>query len=58
MTQTLLERSMSKLRAMQAVKVPGVLIHICMTFKYARHINIFTGYFYHRYFQNISKGGS
>lgn len=41
MTQTLLERSMSKLRAMQAVKDLDILIHICMTFKYARHIFIF-----------------
>ena len=41
MTQTLPERSMSKLRAMQAVKDPDISIHISMTFKYAQCMFIF-----------------
>ena len=41
MTQTLPERSMSKLRAMQAVKDPDISIHISMIFKYARCMFIF-----------------
>lgn len=40
-TLTLLERSTSKHRAMQAIKDPDILIHVYMTFKYARRRFIF-----------------